>query len=161
MVETRGTGALTRLADTALAHEIEFLTVKAFADGTRIVNARLDELGLRARSYSVLALACSGLDVTQRELAAALELDPSQIVALVDGLEASDLVHRVQDPRDRRSRIVQATPAGRALFKRAQKLTSEAEAAALAMLSDTERETLREILRKIVFAGGGQTLVPR
>lgn len=157
MAETRRADALTRLADTALAHEIEFLTVKAFADGTRIVNSRLAELGLRARSYSVLALACSGMDATQRELAAALELDPSQIVSLVDGLEADDLVRRVPGQRDRRARIVQATPTGQALFLRAQKLTAEAEAVALAVLSDAERETLRELLRKIVFAGpGGQ-----
>lgn len=153
MIEPRGTGALTRLADTALARDIGYLTVKAFAGSTRIVNARLDEIGLRARSYSILALACSGLDATQRDLAAALELDPSQVVALVDGLESSGLVRREQDPRDRRQRIIQATPAGHALFKRARKVASGAEAEALAMLSAAERETLWEILRKIVFAG--------
>lgn len=156
MTDTAGNTAPESLADTALAHEIEYLAVKAFADGTRIVNARLDRLGLRARSYSVLALACSGLDPTQRDLAAALELDPSQVVTLVDGLEADGLVRREQDPRDRRQRIIRATPEGQELFRRAQRVTSEAEGEALAMLSDAEREVLREILRKIVFMVPGR-----
>ena len=140
------------LARTHLAHEIEYLTVKAFVRGTRLANVRLEEIGLRARSYSLLALACSGIDATQRELASALELDPSQIVALVDTLEEKGLVRRDADPRDRRSRVVRATDAGDALFARARQVTAQAEAEVLSMLTPAERETLRGLLRKIVFA---------
>src|SRR5690242_17413299 len=85
-----------RIASTPLAYEIEFLTVRVFVAGTRLVNERLRELGLGARSYAALAVACSGVPVRQRDLVALLELDPSQIVALIDELEAGGLVRREQ-----------------------------------------------------------------
>lgn len=147
-------------ANSPLAYEIEFLTVKAFSHGTRLANARLESVGLRARSYSVLALACSGIDLTQRDLSSLLELDPSQIVALVDRLEADGLVTREVAPGDRRMRVVRATAAGRDAFEKAQAITSQAEADALAMLTGPERETLRALLRKINFAEGPAEQLP-
>ena len=140
------------VASTALADEIEFLALKAFAEGTRIVNRRLKELNLRARSYSVLAVACSGVNATQRELAALLELDPSQIVALVDELENAGLVVREIDARDHRSRVVRATADGHNRFEQARVVTNHAESDALQMLDSAERETLRALLRKIVLS---------
>lgn len=140
------------VASTALADEIEFLALKAFAEGTRIVNLRLKELNLRARSYSVLAVACSGVNATQRELAALLELDPSQIVALVDELENAGLVVREIDARDHRSRVVRATADGHDRFEKARVVTNHAESDALQMLDSAERETLRALLRKIVLS---------
>lgn len=140
-----------RVADATLLSEIEFLALKAFADGTRLVNERLAGLGLRARSYSVLAIACSASPLSQRELSTLLELDPSQIVPLVDGLVEQGLVARMTNDRDRRYRIVRALPAGEALFRRAHRVALEAEADALAVLSEGERDTLRALLRKIVL----------
>ncbi|MGH3252128.1 MAG: MarR family winged helix-turn-helix transcriptional regulator [Trebonia sp.] len=149
----RATGAHDILAGLPIAFDIEFLNVKAFASGTRIVNSRLQRLGLRVREYSVLAVACGEVGATQRQLAGMLELDPSQIVALVDALERTGLVRRDIDPADRRSRLVRATPEGRRLFDRAREVAGAAEREALAMLTDAERDTLRALLRKIVFSG--------
>ena len=61
-------------------------------------NASLAEHGLKARSYSVLALPASDARPSQRELAEFLRLDPSQVVGLVDGLQARGLVRREPDP---------------------------------------------------------------
>lgn len=140
------------LGASALAEEIEFLAVKAFARGTRIANRRLEPLGLKVRSYSALALAAGPVPVTQRALAAHLSLDPSQIVALVDELEAAGLVRREVDPHDRRSRLIVATEAGRARFEAAREATLAAESEALGMLDSRERDELRATLQKIVFA---------
>jgi DNA-binding MarR family transcriptional regulator len=148
------------VASTALADEVEFLALKAFAEGTRIVNLRLKELNLRARSYSVLAVACSGVNATQRELAALLELDPSQIVALVDELENAGLVVREIDTRDHRSRVVRATANGQDRFTQARVVTNQAESDALRMLDSAERETLRALLRKIVLSDTPATEPP-
>lgn len=144
------TSYLERASDAPLSHEIEFLAVKAFTQGTRIANRYLQDLGLRARSYSVLAMACADLDPTQRDLAEFLSLDPSQIVSLVDELERDGLVRRLVDPSDRRSKVVHATEVGRARFAEAQLRTRSAENEALSGLED--RETLRSLLRRLVFA---------
>lgn len=148
MADDTGDDVLRR---SALADDIEFLAIKVFADGTRLANTLLDEHGLRVRSYSVLALAVAETDVTQRDLAAALSLDPSQIVALVDELENAGFVRREVDPADRRSRRIQATDAGRARFDLARASVRDAESESLADLSASERETLRALLRKLVF----------
>jgi DNA-binding MarR family transcriptional regulator len=127
-----------RLHTTELANEIEFLTARA-------------ELDLKVRSYSVLSLACSGENPSQRELADFLSLDPSQIVALVDQLEQRGAVTRETDPRDRRSKVIVATTAGRNLYKRAEAIIRRAEDQSLSALSLQEREALRDLLKRIAF----------
>jgi DNA-binding MarR family transcriptional regulator len=138
-------------ANSALAEEIEFLVARARALGSSLGNRRLEPHGLRVRSYSVLSLACEPAPPTQRQLAEFLQLDPSQIVALVDSLKADGLVVRSPDPVDRRSNIISATDAGRQRFAAASEATRAAEAEALAGLSASERETLRGLLARVAF----------
>lgn len=140
-----------RLLATDLANEIEFMTARARSVGSGRANVMLGELNLRVRSYSVLSLACSGQNPSQRELAGFLNLDPSQIVALVDQLENRGAVTREQDPRDRRFKVIVATPAGRVLYRQAAAVLQEAEDRSLHNLSADEREQLRSLLRRIAF----------
>jgi DNA-binding MarR family transcriptional regulator len=142
-----------QVASVPLAYEIEFLTVRVFAAGTRLVNERLRALGLRARSYAALSLACSEIPIRQRDLVALLELDPSQIVALIDELETAGLVRRAADPVDRRTKVIVATSAGTELFARARAVTAAAERETFGALDEVERESLRRLLRKVVFPG--------
>lgn len=141
-----------RLLATSLAHEIEFLTARARSIGNANANRSLAALGLSVRSYSVLSLACSDHEPSQRELADFISLNPSQIVALVDQLAARGLVTRRQDARDRRSNGIAATDEGRALHAEAHATLREAENTHLAALSHDEREQLRTLLRKVAFA---------
>ncbi|HLU63907.1 MAG TPA: MarR family transcriptional regulator [Protaetiibacter sp.] len=141
------------LRASRLTEETNFLAVKTAVRGSKLANDALGAYGLRVRSYSVLALAVCEVAVTQRDLAAALSLDPSQVVSLVDDLEASGLVRRVVDPSDRRSRVIQATSAGRDSYLRARVATAEAEARQLEALTPLERETLRDLLARVVVAG--------
>jgi DNA-binding MarR family transcriptional regulator len=145
-------GAPDRFLASDLANEIEFLAARARALGSGHANAMLAPLDLKVRSYSVLAMACSGSEPSQRELADFLRLDPSQIVALVDALEQRGLVLRAPDPRDRRSKIIRPTAAGTELHLRASSAVRAAEATSLAQLDGTERDQLRELLRKIAFS---------
>ncbi len=143
--------ALARLMSTDLAGEVEFLAARARALGTGTANEFLAPLNLRVRSYSVLALACSGENPSQRDLAEFLSLDASQIVPLVDELESRGLVIRSADPRDRRSNSIEATADGRALYATAKAAITQAEAASLGALTAQERDTLRSLLRRIAF----------
>jgi DNA-binding MarR family transcriptional regulator len=141
-----------RLLGSELADEIEFLNARARAIGSALTNRQLAEWGLRVRSYSVLSLAASGADPTQRQLAEFLRLDPSQIVSLVDELEAAGLVRREPDPVDRRSKVITATPEGLRILRGAAAGARRAEKLALAALTNAERETFRALLRKVAFA---------
>jgi len=140
-----------RLLDSPLVTEIEFLTARARALGSAKANALLAPLDLKIRSYAVLSLACSGMAPSQRELAEFLLLDPSQIVALVDGLEQRGLVERETDPQDRRSKVIKGTANGRKILAGAAAATQQAEDQAMENLTSTERAQLRELLRRIAF----------
>lgn len=153
MVSSAGVrGAADRAAaqSAKLDDDVVFLAVKLGAAGTRAANEALDALGLRARPYSVLALAAVEPYPTQRELAEQLALDPSQIVALVDGLQDAGHVTRDPDPADRRSKIVVATTAGRALAAEAAALVAASERDVLGVLSARERLELGRLLAKAV-----------
>jgi DNA-binding MarR family transcriptional regulator len=141
-----------RSDDPALLDEIGFLAVKAGTTVTRLARARLRPLGLHVRSYSVLALAGTRTGRTQREVAEYLDLDPSQVVMLVDDLEERALVTRDVVPGDRRARQVRVTAAGAALLDDARRATAEAEDEALAHLTPTQRQTLLRLLRTASFA---------
>lgn len=141
-----------RFLASDLVDEIEFLAARARALGSAHANAMLASLDLKVRSYSVLAMACSDTEPSQRELADFLRLDPSQIVSLVDALEQRGLVFRAPDPRDRRSKVIRATAAGAELHQRAAAAVRVAEDASLASLDGPERDQLRVLLRKIAFS---------
>lgn len=145
------TAGIERFLESELAGDIEFLAARTRSLGSARANRLLAPLDLKVRSYSVLSLACSDLSPTQRDLAEFLSLDPSQIVPLVDALEARGLVERHPDPNDRRSKVVAGTAEGRKVYLKARRAASEGEAVTMANLSKAERETLRDLLSRIAF----------
>ena len=75
----------------------------------------------------------------------------------VDALHELGLVERVPDPRDRRALRIDLTPSGRKLLEERKARAQAAFEPAVAALSDAERETLSELLRRMSDAvrGGG------
>ncbi|BCW73145.1 transcriptional regulator [Arthrobacter sp. NicSoilB8] len=146
-----GTEPAEKLMAATISQDAGFLLAKLHAAGSVLNNRALAGFGLKERSYSVLALANSGLEPTQREMAEFLSLDPSQIVALIDELEKRGLVIRAPGRQDRRAKIVSATDEGAAVFRRAEAAAREAESAALAGLSGTEVAALKGLLRKALW----------
>jgi DNA-binding MarR family transcriptional regulator len=139
------------LRASALTEDVSFLLARANAIALSAGNAALAQHGLKARSYSVLALAADGARPSQRELAEFLRLDPSQVVSLVDDLQARGLVERLPDPADRRANVVVATDAGRALASAARESARSAEERVHAQLSPDERQSLTDLLRALAF----------
>src|SRR5215203_1014234 len=140
----------------ALTDDVGFLLSRASGNFVRVSNAALLSHGLRVRSYSVLLLACAADDgISQRDLAGILGLDPSQVVLLVDELAESGLVERRPSDSDRRTKLVVATDAGRALRTDAVREVDAAVTAQLADLTGTEQYLLRDLLGRLVRGNGG------
>ncbi|NUU31544.1 MarR family transcriptional regulator [Arthrobacter sp. C9C5] len=150
--EAPGTRAADKLVAASISRDAGFLLAKLHATGSILNNRALAEFGLKERSYSVLALANSELEPTQREMAEFLSLDPSQIVALIDELEKRGLVLRAPGRQDRRAKIVSATAEGSAVFRQAEAAARAAESEALAGLSDAEVGELKGLLRKALWS---------
>ena len=142
---------IDRLQGAQVASEIQFLIARARGRGNAHANQLLAEKDLKVRHFAVLSLVCTGQKPTQRELGEFLDLDPSQIVALVDTLEARGSIRREPDPRDRRSKILVPTEAGHELHEQASQLTRRSEDEMLQTLSPRERRQLRSLLQKIAF----------
>lgn len=135
----------------AMIDDVSFLLARSNAVSLEAASAALRPFGLKPRSYSVLALAVSGSRPSQREIAEYLRLDPSQVVALVDGLETGGLVLRETDPSDRRAKVVVATEEGEKVYAQALGAVRYAESRVLSVLDDAERAMLHKLLDMIAF----------
>lgn len=70
----------------------------------------------------------------------------------VDALHDMGLVERVSDPNDRRALRIDLTPAGKKLLAERKEKAEAAFAPAVAELSDAERKTLSQLLRRMTDA---------
>ena len=137
--------------DRSLTDGVGFLLARASGLLARAGNAALVPFGLRVRSYSVLLLACEAAEgISQRDLAAVLGLDPSQVVLLVDDLAGAGLVERRPSPSDRRTKLIAATAVGRALRTEAVAAVAAAEEEQLGALPAAERRRLHDLLLRVV-----------
>lgn len=127
-----------------------FMLIRAGAVGRARGNSVLDDLGLKTRDYSIIATA-STREVTQKDIADFLMLNPSQVVSLVDDLETRGLVRRTPSPHDRRAKIVVPTPEGRVAFASARERLAHTHETMLAPLSPQDREALLRALPLLAF----------
>lgn len=139
------------LRATSLAGEPSFLLARANARSVSLGNAALQPLGLKVRSYSILAAASSPARPSQRDLATFLRMDPSQVVAVVDELEAMHLVTRVPDPHDRRANAVVATEAGARVAREAREALARVDQDVFAGFSPQELTVLHDYLGRVAF----------
>jgi len=110
---------------------------------------RIEREGFEGHHYSVLAILGEGARETQGTIAEALDVDPSRLVAVLDGLEERELIVRQRDPQDRRRHVVSITPAGRRQLQRLRSIAKELEAEFFAALSPEERATFHALLGKL------------
>jgi DNA-binding MarR family transcriptional regulator len=107
----------------------------------------LAPLGLSLAKLGVLSkLVEAGEPIPLGTLAEKCACVRSNITQLVDRLEADKLVHRADDPRDRRSVRAELTAEGRARHEAGVRALVKAEKELLDRLSAPKRETLLDLL---------------
>ena len=109
----------------------------------------LEPLGLRPPHFGVLNLIGAQPGTAQNELVARSMIDPSTMVRIVDELEALGLAERRVHPGDRRRRAVHLTAKGEATLERARAAANQTAEEVLGPLDQSERDTLRALLRKL------------
>ena len=127
-----------------------------------VVSDSIDQSVLRNRMGLLVAISnLSGID--QKSLAAVMALDATTVGQIVDDLENRGFVRRVGSRVDRRVKHVEIMPAGQAFVEKMRPKILAAQRQALSCLSDSERETLIDLLARIVQAnpehdrpGGGR-----
>ncbi|MEU9477838.1 MarR family transcriptional regulator [Streptomyces sp. NPDC048191] len=101
--------------------------------------------GPQARLLSLLSVE----PLPMRKLAQKLKCEPSNVTGIVDRLENRGLVERRPDPDDRRVKVAAATDEGLAVARDLREGLHFAREP-LAGLSDDERRSLRDLLRRML-----------
>ena len=114
---------------------------------TRFIEA-LGELDLHPREFAVLNILDANPGLTQQQVGAQADVDPSTMVALLDGLEQRGLAERRAHPDDRRKRAVYLTPKGEKTLARGREIAGAVGEETFARLNATERKQLNALLRK-------------
>ncbi|WFE38259.1 MarR family winged helix-turn-helix transcriptional regulator [Micromonospora sp. WMMD998] len=105
-------------------------------------------LGLRVRHLVALTVLRDSGDISQQGLAATLQLDGTNVVGLLNELEAAGLVERRRSPEDRRRHVVSLTAAGTTRLREAECGLAGAEDDVLSALTPDERNLLYDLLRR-------------
>ena len=123
--------------------------VKALQAISKLINADLQGTGLGESDFRVLEILLHKGAQPVNVIGPKVNLTPGSISVAVDRLHSRGLVSRVEDPGDRRVRIIDLTPAGRELivpvFRRRAAVLEEV----FAVLRPGERVQLERLLKAV------------
>jgi len=88
-----------------------------------------------------------------QELAGALSVDRTNLVGLLNDLEAANLIERRRSPQDRRRHTVSLTPGGTRRLAEVENALTEAEQRVLAVLDSEQQATLHALLEQVTANG--------
>lgn len=106
-------------------------------------------LGLGLSDFAVLEVLFHKGPLPVNTVGKKILLTSSSITAAVNRLETRKLLRRVTTPKDRRSRIVELTEAGRRLIERAFQKHAKDMEETMAVLKSSERAELVRLLKKV------------
>ena len=118
----------------------------------------LGTVGLTPALFALLNVIGAREGAIQQELGAAMGIDRTTMVSLIDQLEGAGLAKRRPSAKDRRAREVAITPKGRRLLGRARRMIFQAEDDVLAGLTAEERRDLLTLLRRALESAPAQPL---
>lgn len=107
------------------------------------------EVDIRPAQYSALTVIERNPGLSQTRLAESLGIKKTNLVALIDGLEARGLARRTSAKGDRRQRALHLTPKGAAFVRRLHRIDAEVDRAISRVLDDAERRRLCDALRRV------------
>lgn len=116
-------------------------------EATQIFDSLLEAVGLTIGQFGILAqlygVKLKNHQVTVKDLAAILGMDPTTLNRALKPLEQQRLVASREDPKDRRARIIALTPAGEKRLGAATPIWAEAQRALQKQLGGEAHDALR------------------
>lgn len=116
---------------------------------TRRYVAALSPVGLNVRQISALKTLERDGAMSQQALGEALDIDPSNLVALLNHLEEQGLATRRRDPEDRRRHVVELSKHGTKRVTDVNRRAREVDAGFFGGLDDAERAQLYALLARV------------
>jgi DNA-binding MarR family transcriptional regulator len=106
--------------------------------------------GLRPGCYAVLSSIGALQPTSQAQVSADRNLDPSDVVGIVDILERAGFVIRDRDTADRRKYSLTLTPEGETALERLNVIAAQVQDAIFDPLNARDRATFERLLRRLV-----------
>jgi DNA-binding MarR family transcriptional regulator len=113
----------------------------------------LAPFGLRPRHLVALTVLRVRGGSTQQALSSTLMMDGTNVVGLLNELEAEQLIERRRSPQDRRRHVVELTANGLERLRKAECALAAAENEVLGALDGAQREALYSLLQQATGAG--------
>jgi DNA-binding MarR family transcriptional regulator len=136
-------------AEPELLQHAGFLLAQLGRAVTRQYRCTLSPIGLKPReTQGLLRLRANG-PMSQQALGAALDIDASNLVALLNDLEAGRLISRSRDPEDRRRHVVELSKRGATLLDEVESAAADVEDRFFAALDEDERAVLQDLLTRV------------
>ena len=107
------------------------------------------DLGLTQKQVSVMWLIEAFPQIAQTDLAERLQMDRATTMAIVNRLQARELLTRGKSQTDKRKQILTLTATGQETLANAKLAIAQHESWLNARFTDEERETLRSLLMRI------------
>ncbi len=107
------------------------------------------EFELRPAEFSVLSLIRHNPGITSRQLCAALNILPPNLVVILKQFEKRGLIARKPHPTDGRAIGLSLTDKGDTLVAAAEEVSASSDLSATQSLTAAERKTLTRLLQKI------------
>jgi DNA-binding MarR family transcriptional regulator len=131
-----------------------FLLSQVGFHSSRLWGERIARLELDPREVVLLRHVAAAEGQSQQALAAALQIPPSRMVALVDALEQRGLLERRPISSDRRVRALHLSRQGGRELRKIMAASAEHEAELCAGLEASEREQLIALLSRLAAEQG-------
>ena len=109
-----------------------------------------DAWGITPLQFAVLQKLVHLPGIDQRTLSVEVGFDKATIGGVIDRLEVRGLLQRQQTAKDRRVRLLSLTADGEALLTSAGPAVLQAQQRMLDPLSEEERETFAQLMRKVI-----------
>ncbi|MBS3997235.1 MAG: winged helix-turn-helix transcriptional regulator [Hydrogenophaga sp.] len=135
----------TRFLETLLGYNARRAALSVIA----VFLQRMEPYGLRPVDFSVLSLIAHNPGVTSRQICAALDILPPNLVGMIKSLHKRGLIERRAHPTDRRAQGLHLSATGKRQYREAERTASQLEREVASGLTATELDTLNSLLRKV------------
>jgi MarR family 2-MHQ and catechol resistance regulon transcriptional repressor len=123
--------------------------MKAHRSVARHAQRSVERFGLGISDFAILELLLHKGPQNVNTIGRIVALTSGAITSAIDRLEDQGMVARAAHPTDRRSRVVELTPLGRAAIKKVFAAHATAMDEAAGDLTDAERSALVKLLKKL------------
>ena len=141
---------MTTAAGPGIDSEITWLLHRAAQRLSVVIGEQAEKHGLTLRDHIILSSLDKWPGLTQIELAKTVGLDKTTLMSQLDRLEQQGLVARRPDPRDRRARIPELTPAGDQRRTEVARASAGAESEMLSVFSPADVAVFRRMLFELI-----------